>query len=162
MKPFEPRLIFEASCAAGRKSATAAAVIATEDSATRSRTALRISSAVRTLTNSTPDGVGIEKPISPLMRITFRAPAMRCFGERVTHLAGRAIGEIANRIDIFASGPGGDQNCFCGEIAGNSENAEHGVRDCIDSRETARADHAAGEIAFIGRDDVNSARAQNF
>ena len=85
---------------------------------------------------------------------------MRGFGESVAHFAGRAIGEEADRIEVFARGAGGDEHRLSGEIVAQAEDFANFLRDGFGGGEAAGARHAAGEVAFVGIDDVDAARAQ--
>ena len=90
----------------------------------------------------------------------FRSAAHGGFGDGVAHFAGRAIGEESHGIERFARGAGGDENRFAGEVAAQAENFKNFLRDGFCGGEASRADHAAGQIAFVGIDYVDAARAQ--
>ena len=49
------------------------------------------------------------------------AAARGGIGQRVAHAAGGAIGQIANRVEIFASGPGGDEHGLAREIVADAQ-----------------------------------------
>src|SRR3989442_13455539 len=55
-------------------------------------------------------------------------------GHGITHLAGGAIGEIANWIEILAGGPRGDQNGFSFEVSLYLEGLADRPNDGFDSR----------------------------
>ena len=92
----------------------------------------------------------------------FRAAARRGFADGVTHFAGGTIRQIAHGIEVFASGPGGNQNCLVLQIFLRVENFAHGGEDLLLAGEPARASHPAGKIAFIGIDDFDAACAEHF
>src|SRR5580692_4838212 len=86
---------------------------------------------------------------------------MRCFGQGVTHFAGGAIGEETDWINVFAGWTSGDENGLSGEIVAQAEHVANYLDDGFGGGEAAGAGHAAGEVAFIGIDDVNGAGPQS-
>ena len=90
-----------------------------------------------------------------------RSPAgPRRLGDRVPHLARRAIGDVADGIDLLKSRTGADENPEAGQVLVRVENLEHGLDDLGRLGEPAFAHPAAGEIAARRLDDMEAARAQ--
>src|SRR5262249_25386922 len=83
------------------------------------------------------------------------------FRNSVAHLARRAIGDIADGIEVFASGAGGDEDGLSFEVALEVQDFADRRDDLFLPGETAGAGHAAGEIAFVGIDDVDAPRAKH-
>ena len=105
-------LIFCSPALATRQSATAAAKIATSTGSARSA-ARSMSRAVSTCTTITPGGSGTFT--GPLISVTL-APARRGRGgDGVALLAGRAVGDVAHRIDRLVRRTGGDQHALAFE-----------------------------------------------
>ncbi len=84
------------------------------------------------------------------------------FGEGVSHASAGAVGEVADGIDFFAGGAGGDENRFAGKVLRRAEGFESGGNDGSVFGEASGAGHAAGEISAAGFDDLDSALAQSF
>ncbi len=133
-------------------------MMATFASRARSRTARCICSVERTGTQSTPSGILQIRGAAD--ENYARAATMRGFGERVAHFAGGAIGEEADRVEVFAGGTGGDENRLSGEIVTQAEDFANFFYDGFGGGQAAGAGHAAGQVAFVGIDDVNAAGAQ--
>ena len=53
-------------------------------------------------------------------------------GQRVAHLARRAIGQIANRVEVFARGAGGDQHGLAREVVANAKHCLNRAGDGFD------------------------------
>ena len=80
----------------------------------------------------------------------------------VTHLAGRAVAEIAHRVERLFGAPGSDQQRFALQIVANAERLENSLRDGFDRRQASRARHPARQVAFIGIENPDAAHAQCF
>src|SRR6267154_2252880 len=93
----------------------------------------------------------------PAIRSTKRC----CLGDRVTHLPGRSVGDIANWVKVFASRARGYQDRLTAQVALRLQHIAHGRNNIFLSREPPRADHAAGEVALGGVNNSYSARPQH-
>src|SRR5690348_7241073 len=109
-------------------------------------------------------------PVGAVRRMQFRgaadedyvgAPARGSFGEGVAHFAGRAVGQETHGIEILARWTCGDENGLTHEVLAKTEHIANFLRDRFGGGEAAGASHAAGEIAFVGINDVDAARAEN-
>ena len=76
------------------------------------------------------------------------------FGEGVAHASAGTVGEIADRVDLFARGTGGDENRFAGKILRRAERFEDGGDDGVIFGEASGTGHAAGEVSVAGFDDA--------
>ena len=88
------------------------------------------------------------------------AALRRSVGNRVTHLAGRAIGDVANRIEVFASRTGGNENGFPFQVPLHSSDFVHHAKNVFQAGKAARPGHATGKVALIRLHDFHAARKQ--
>ena len=91
-----------------------------------------------------------------------RAAPRRRLRQRIAHFPGGTIGEIPHRVQVLARRPRGHDHGFILQIVLDAQPRAHGLRDGIDAGQPSRAGHAAGQVAFLGRNDVHAARAQRF
>ena len=84
--------------------------------------------------------------------------------QRVSHLAAGSIGEIADRVERFLRGSGGDQNRLAFEIAQRRAASARSTASTILSISASRPGpiRAAGEKALVGIDDGVPAPPQRF
>src|SRR4029077_5419432 len=68
------------------------------------------------------------------------------FGYRIAHFAGRAIGDVADRVEVFAGRTSGDEHGIALQIALRLQHFVHGGDDSFLSGETSGASHSASEI----------------
>ncbi len=116
--------------------------------------------AVRTWMTSTPRGGG--RWTGPETRIDAGAAGGGGFGQRVAHLAAGAIGDVADRVERFLGGAGGDQHGLAFEIAALVGGAFDGGGDGFGIGQASGAGHAAGQIAAVGFDDDVAALDEGF
>ena len=95
------------------------------------------------------------------MRVTV-APRGSSVGDRVAHLPGRAVADVAHRINRLASSSGGDQYVQAGEVAVARHDARRGFDDACGIGQPAGADVATGQPSGFRFDDVHAARGQYF
>ena len=91
-----------------------------------------------------------------------RAPRARAgFSQGVAHLAAGTVAKKAHGVDGLAGSAGGDEDGFAEQVLWGSENMHDACGDGCGRREASAADHAAGQIAAFGLDDVDAALAQD-
>src|SRR5215472_6916397 len=81
-------------------------------------------------------------------------------GNRVAHLAGRAIGDVTNRVEVFASRTGGNEDCFPFQVPLRFSDFVNRGENVFQAGEAARPSHATGKVALIRFDDFHVARPQ--
>src|SRR5205823_2823771 len=79
-----------------------------------------------------------------------RAALRSSLGNGITHFPGRAVGEEANGIEVFASRACGNQNRFAIQIPVRFCDFVYSRKNFFQAREPARPGHAARQIALIG------------
>ncbi len=89
-----------------------------------------------------------------------RAAAAADLRQRVTHLSGRAVADVANRIERLFGGTGRHQNRFPFQILTQAQGFENRLRNALGRSEAAGAGHAAGQVTLVGIDHPHAAVPQ--
>ena len=110
-----------------------------------------------TSTRSTPYGTGAST--GPLISMTAAPRDGRGRGEGEAHLARRAVGQEAHRVDRLARRPGGDDDRAPGELPRAPRGGQRRLDDPLGLGHAAPADLALGQPAVLGLDDLHAARA---
>ena len=81
----------------------------------------------------------------------------RCLGDRIAHLAGRGVREVANRVDCFMRGASGDDDVLSREIGRGAKPSERCGDDLVNLGEFAGAGVAASKPAGRGPNQEDAA-----
>src|SRR5580692_9215375 len=81
--------------------------------------------------------------------------------ECVSHASTGTVGEIADGIDLLASGTGGDQHGFALQVLRRAESFQHCGDDGFVFRQASGAGHATGKISGSRFHDLDAALTKN-
>src|SRR5947207_9050198 len=92
--------------------------------------------------------------------LDLRAAPRRCFRDRIAHLPGRAVGDVASWIKVFASRAGRYQNLLSVQIPLRFQRLAYGGDNILLAGQPSRAGRATREVALGGVNALYAASAR--